>query len=132
MSAVEERIFCTCIVCGTDAELPRIPGGFARAPVGWIAFFAQHWPPGIDMGPLVLRLCVSCLEPAQTQQEIDGVKPDFCPACQAIAEGRSGFCRAHAKAGIAEADEGSQMGKLVVTMAKKLGIIPVRRVEVKP
>jgi hypothetical protein len=55
------RIFAQCIVCGKEGELlaePEAPP--VRAPTGWIALLAVHWPPGVDLGPLVLRVCGRC------------------------------------------------------------------------
>jgi hypothetical protein len=59
------RAFCSCLVCGAQAEVPDVDGaaGSVRwSPKGWIALLAVHWPPGMpDPGPLVLRVCFRCL-----------------------------------------------------------------------
>jgi hypothetical protein len=56
------RAFVRCVVCGKDGEIDDAgPDGSAvRAPDGWIAFLAVYWPPGVALGPLVLRLCARC------------------------------------------------------------------------
>jgi hypothetical protein len=58
------RAFCTCLVCGEEAEIPDVDGaaGSVRwSPRGWVALLAVHWPPGFDPGPLVLRVCGRCI-----------------------------------------------------------------------
>jgi len=51
------RVFCGCVICGARGELERHG---PAAPPGWRAIFCLHWPPGTDVGPLVLRICDRC------------------------------------------------------------------------
>ena len=56
------RAFVRCVVCGKDGEIAdaAAEGPSVRAPDGWIAFLAVHWPPGLELGPTVLRICGRC------------------------------------------------------------------------
>jgi hypothetical protein len=54
-------IWCRCISCGAEEEMRHKGGAQYDEPKGWIAFQAQHWPPGIGPGSLQVRLCGHCL-----------------------------------------------------------------------
>ena len=55
------RAFFSCVICGKAGEADVGPDDPATKPaLGWVAFLAVHWPPGITPGPLVLRNCGGC------------------------------------------------------------------------
>lgn len=56
------RAFVRCVVCGKPGEIAdaSAEGPSVRAPDGWIAFLAVHWPAPLELGPAVLCLCGRC------------------------------------------------------------------------
>ena len=55
------RLFFRCCICGKDGETYELPDDPPAKPVvGWVVFLSAFWPRGVDMGPLVLRICGGC------------------------------------------------------------------------
>jgi hypothetical protein len=55
------RVFFRCLICGKDGEGHVVPDEPPTRPLaGWVVFLGVYWPPGVDVGPLVLRLCGRC------------------------------------------------------------------------
>lgn len=55
------RAFFRCCICGKEGEANSEPEDAPTKPVaGWVVFLSAYWPAGVDLGPLVLRLCGSC------------------------------------------------------------------------
>ncbi len=55
------RQFFRCVICGKDGETDAVPDEQPTKPVrGWVVFLAAYWPPSVNPGPLLLRICGSC------------------------------------------------------------------------
>lgn len=55
------RAFFRCVICGKDGEADVGPDDRSTTTDrGWVAFLAVYWPPGVAVGPLVLRICGGC------------------------------------------------------------------------
>lgn len=55
------RVFFRCVICGKDGEAFQAPDDPPARPLpGWVVFLASYWPAGVDVGPLVLRMCGKC------------------------------------------------------------------------